>query len=68
MKEGQNKLMGGQNKLNNKYDRANEPSCCKKLQKKFQPRNWFGEMGTSEPSLKVLNDTKLVLNEHEVPP
>ena len=24
-----------------------EPSCCKKQQKKSQPRNWFGELGTS---------------------
>ena len=25
-----------------------ELSCCKKRQKKSQPRNWFGELGTSE--------------------
>ena len=38
-----------------------EPSCCKKRQKKSQPRNWFGNWG----HLKVLNDTKLVLNEQD---
>ena len=27
-----------------------ELSCFKKLQKKFQPRNWFGEYGTYEGS------------------
>ena len=27
-----------------------EPSCCKKRPKKYQPRNWFGEQGTSEGS------------------
>ena len=27
-----------------------EPSCCKKLQKKSQPRSWLGEKGTSEGS------------------
>ena len=40
-----------------------EPSCCKKWQKKSQPRNWFG----NRECLKVLNDTKLVLNVHEWP-
>ena len=27
-----------------------EPSCCKKRQKKSQPRNWFEKLGTSEGS------------------
>ena len=27
-----------------------EPSCCKRQQKKSQPRNWFEELGTSEGS------------------
>ena len=27
-----------------------ELSCCKKRQKKFKPRNWFGEQGMSEGS------------------
>ena len=40
-----------------------EPSCCNKQQKKSQPRNWFGEF---RERLKVLNVTKLVLNEHEL--
>ena len=34
-----------------------EPSCYKKGQKKSKTRNWFGN---------VLNDTKLILNEHEL--
>ena len=36
-----------------------EPSCCKKCQKKFQPRNWFKEYGTSEGSEWYQMDSKL---------
>ena len=40
-----------------------EPVCCKKWQKKSQPKNCVVNSG----HLKVLKDTKLVLNEHELP-
>ena len=38
-----------------------EPVCCKKRQKSPNQETDFGNM----ERLKVLNDTKLVLNEHE---
>ena len=34
-------------------------SCCKKRQKKSQPRHWLEQQGY----MKVLNDTKLILND-----
>ena len=40
---------------------ALEPVCCKKQQKSPNQETSFGNRGR----LKVLNDTKLVLNEHE---
>ena len=41
-----------------------ELSCCKKRQKSPNQETGLGNRG----HLKVLNDTKLVLNEHELPP
>ena len=41
-----------------------EPVCCKKRQKNPYQENGLGNMGHQ----KVLNDTKLVLNEHDRSP
>ena len=41
-----------------------EMSCCKKLQKNPNQETGLGNRGR----LKVLNDTKLCLNEDELPP
>ena len=30
-----------------KEEQILEPVCCKKRPKKYQPKNWFGEYGTS---------------------
>ena len=40
---------GNEGKLEKKNS-TSYSSCCKKRQKKSQPRNWFGEKGTSEGS------------------
>ena len=41
-----------------------EPVCCKKQQKSPNQETGLGNRG----HLKVLNDIKLILNEHESPP
>ena len=43
-------IMGEKNAYTSAAASILEPSCCKKRQKKSQPRNWFGEQGTSEGS------------------
>ena len=43
------------------YENSLELSCCKKRQKKSEPKTGLGIRGR----LKVLNGTKLILIEHE---